>query len=135
MRHHPELILGFILALCLGLAAQTDEPVLLSANIPFYPPLARQARIYGSVRVAFTLPANSGEPTSVKAISGHPLLKSAAEENVKTWRFRNTYAVERKCETMFHYELTESESTHVTFKSFNVVEVVSEKPPPVDSNF
>jgi TonB family protein len=128
-------VLVFMVAVCLGMEAQTDEPLLLSANIPFYPPLARQARVYGTVKVAFTLPANAGEPANVEAVSGHPLLKSAALENVKTWRFRNIYAVERKYETTFHYALTESESPHVTFESFTVVDVVSLKPPPLDSHF
>ena len=128
-------VLTFMVAVCLGMEAQTDEPLLLSANIPFYPPLARQARVYGTVEVAFTLPANAGEPANVEAVSGHPLLKSAALENVKTWRFRNIYAVERKYETTFHYALTESGSPHVTFESFTVVDIVSLKPPPLDSHF
>lgn len=85
------------------------------------------------MKIAFTLPANSGEPTDVEAVSGHPILKSAAVENVKTWRFRNTYAVERKYETTFNFVLTESERRHVTFESFNVVEVVTLTPPPLDS--
>jgi TonB family protein len=128
-------VVVLIFVICGGIAAQTDEPLLLSANIPFYPPLARQARVYGTVTVAFTLPASAGEPANVEAVSGHPLLKSAAMENVKTWRFRNVYAVERKYETTFRYALTESESAHVTFKSFTSVEIVSVKPPPLDSNF
>jgi TonB family protein len=130
-----RFVVNMILAISVGMTAQTNEPVLLSANIPFYPPLARQARVYGSVKIAFTLPANSGEPADVEAVSGHPLLKAAAMENVKTWRFRNTYSVERKYETAFHYVLTESESPHVTFESFTVVEIVSLKPPPLDSHF
>src|SRR5215470_9685199 len=79
----------FVAALCTAMVAQTDETQLLSANIPFYPPLARQARIYGVVTVSFTLPANAGEPINVEATSGHPMLKPAAVENVKTWHFRN----------------------------------------------
>jgi TonB family protein len=122
-------------AACFGALAQADNPELVSADIPFYPPLARQARVYGSVTVAFTLPANAGEPADVEAVSGHPMLKSAAVENVKTWHFRNTYAVARKYQTTFHYTLSESGSRHVTFSSFDVVEVVSPKPPPLDSNF
>jgi TonB family protein len=80
----------FVAFVCITMAAQTDEPQLLSANIPFYPPLARQARVYGVVKVTFTLPANAAEPVNVEAGAGHPLLKSAAVENVKTWHFRNT---------------------------------------------
>ena len=119
----------------LGVVEQTDNPELISANIPFYPPLARQAHIYGTVKVAFTLPANSGEPANVEAVSGHPVLKAATVENVKTWRFRNTYAVGRKYETTFHYTLSESESRRITFESFNVVDVVYPPPPPLDTHF
>ena len=71
-------IICFTIAISIGMAAQTDEPALLSANIPFYPPLARQARVYGTVKVTFTLPANAGEPVDVEAASGHPMLKPAA---------------------------------------------------------
>ena len=135
MKRYVGAFVLMTLVVCFAAVAQTDEPELISANIPFYPPLARQARIYGSVTVAFTLPANSGEPTDVEAVSGHPMLKSAAVENVKSWHFRNTYAIGRKYQTTFHYTLSESESRHVTFSSFNVVEVVSPTPPPLDTKF
>lgn len=46
----------------------------------------RQAGVYGSVTVAFTVPANSGEPTNVEAMSADPMLKSAAVENGRTSR-------------------------------------------------
>jgi TonB family protein len=130
MKRRLGCIICFTIATCLGVAAQTNEPELLSTNIPFYPPLARQARVYGTVKVTFTLPANAGEPVNVEAASGHPLLKPAAVENVKTWRFRNSYAVERRYETTFRYSLSSSESRHVTFESFGVVEIVSPEPPP-----
>ena len=121
------------LAVCLSLGAQTDEPELISANIPTYPALARQARIQGTVKVTFTLPANGGEPVNVEVVSGHPVLKGAAVENVKTWHFRNSYAVERKYETTFRYRLAELRK--VTFESFQSVEIVIPVPPTIDSNF
>jgi TonB family protein len=124
-------VVTLIVAVCVGMTAQTDEPELLSASIPFYPPLARQARIYGEVTVRFTLPANSGEPVNVEAASGHAILKPSAVENVKTWRFRNTYAVERRYETTFRYSLSTSGPRHVSFESFNVVEIASPTPPPL----
>jgi TonB family protein len=130
MKHGLGFVIFLMLATCLVATAQTDEPELLSANIPFYPPLARQARIFGNVKVTFTLPANAPAPVNVEVASGHPMLKAAAVENVKTWRFRNTYAVERSCETTFHYSLSSSESQHVTFESFHVVKIVSPTPPP-----
>jgi TonB family protein len=90
MNRHFGFVILLLCAACLGVAALTDEPELVSANIPFYPPLARQAHVYGTVKVEFTLPANGEEPTEVEAASGHPVLKPAAVENVKAWRFRNT---------------------------------------------
>jgi TonB family protein len=133
MKRSLGVLACFAAAVCIVMAAQTDEPQLLSANIPFYPPLARQARVYGVVKVTFTLPANAGEPANVEASSGHPLLKPAAVENLKTWHFQNTYAVERKYDATFTYRLSDSESRHVTFGSFADVEVVSPEPPPLDS--
>jgi hypothetical protein len=130
MKHQLGAIIWLIFAACLVVAAQSDEPELLSANIPSYPPLARQARVHGIVKVSFTLPANSAEPTGVEAVSGHPILKPAAVENVKSWRFRNIYAVPRRYETTFHYTLSESEGRHVTFESFKVVDIVTPTPRP-----
>jgi TonB family protein len=121
------------LVVCLSLGAQATEPELVSANMPTYPPLARQARIEGTVKVSFTLPANGGEPANVEVLSGHPVLKGAAVENVKTWHFRNPYAVERKYETTFRYRLAESRK--VTFESFQSVEIVIPVPLTIDSNF
>ena len=96
--------------------------VLVSANIPKHPPLACQARIVGVVKLTFVLSGNAGEPTNVEAISGHPMLKDAALENVKTWKFKNSYA-EGKYETTFDYRLPSSGPQKVTFESFHRVEV------------
>ncbi len=106
------------------LAAQS-EPVLVSANIPSYPSLASQARIEGIVKLTFTLRADAGEPIDVQVVSGHPVLKGAAVENAKTWRFRNPYAVERTYETEFDFRLPCSGPQRVTFESYERVEVVS----------
>ena|ERR1019366_6587545 len=84
-------LLSFVLAASFAIVAQT-EPTLTSAALPSYPPLACQARVQGLVKVRFTLPAHSKEPTNVEVLSGNPLLKEATLENVKTWRFDNPYA-------------------------------------------
>ena len=39
------------------------------------------------MKLTFTLGANGAEPTDVEVVSGPTLLKAAALENVKTWRF------------------------------------------------
>jgi TonB family protein len=125
-------VLFCCLTVCLSLAAQTDDPELISGNMPRYPPLARQARIEGIVKVTFTLPPNAEEPANVEASSGHPVLKAAAVENVKTWHFKNPYAAERKYETTFRYRLGPQ---RITFESFHNVEIVIPEPPPIDANY
>ena len=114
-------VLCFAASISITMAAQS-EPVLLSANIPIYPPLAAQARIEGIVKLTFTLRAN-GEPMNVQVVSGHAQLKSAAVENVETWRFKTPYA-EGKYETEFDYRFACSGPQRVTFESFQRVEVV-----------
>ena len=114
----------FAVAISVSMGAQ-DEPVLVSANIPKHPPLACQARIEGSVKLSFTLAANAAEPTNVEVVSGHAMLKGAAVENVNSWRFRNSHAVEGKYETTFDYRLLSSGPQKVTFESFHRVEVAT----------
>jgi TonB family protein len=123
----------FVAAVCIVVTAQT-EPVLTAASIPRYPPLARQARIEGTVKLTFTLSANAGEPTNVEAVSGHPILKGAAVENVKTWKFENPYAVERKYETTFKYRIGPVPQK-VSFESFHSVEIMIPEPPPIDAQY
>src|SRR5436309_16036790 len=86
-----SIILFFAAFISITTAAQ-GEPVLVSASIPKHPPLACQARIGGVVKLTFTLGASGAEPTDVEAVSGPKVLRAAAVENIKTWRFENHYA-------------------------------------------
>lgn len=54
---------------------------------PFYPPLARQARIQGSVLLRAII-SRSGTIEDLSVISGHPMLVGAAIEAVRQWRYR-----------------------------------------------
>jgi TonB family protein len=126
------IVLSFLIALCHSIAGQ-NEIVLTAAHLPAYPPLAHFARVQGTVELTFTLPANQGEPTNVEIVSGHPLLKGYALENVKTWKFENPYAVERKYNTTFDFRFSEQEfagrgRVSVTFESFHHVIVLSDPP-------
>jgi len=77
-----------ILAFVPSLAGQNSPdalPDVVGHSQPTYPPLARQARIQGDVRARFN---TDGELVKeAEAVSGHELLRKAAEENVRTWRF------------------------------------------------
>lgn len=54
---------------------------------PVYPPLARNARIHGSV-VVYALISKVGTMENVRALSGHPLLVPATVDAVSQWRYR-----------------------------------------------
>lgn len=66
-----------------------ERPQLLNYVKPVYPPLARQARIQGQVRISAVL-ARDGSVTSMQLVSGHPLLVQAALDAVRLWRYRPT---------------------------------------------
>jgi len=61
----------------------------LTKVAPIYPPMARRMNASGAVQVAITI-NESGRVIEAKAISGHPALRSAAEEAAKKWVFRPT---------------------------------------------
>ena len=56
---------------------------------PPYPELAKAARAQGAVQVTVTVNEN-GEVTTSQATSGHPLLREAAAEAGKQWKFQQT---------------------------------------------
>ena len=56
---------------------------------PVYPPLARQARIQGTVKLTAII-AKNGTIQKLEVLSGHPLLIPAALSAVKQWRYRPT---------------------------------------------
>ena len=53
-----------------------------------YPPLARQTRIGGDVKLFVVLDA-AGKIVELDVESGHPLLRAGAVENVRTWKFES----------------------------------------------
>jgi TonB family protein len=56
---------------------------------PVYPPLARQARIQGTVRLHAII-GTDGRIEELEAISGHPLLIQSAIDAVRKWRYAPT---------------------------------------------
>jgi TonB family protein len=67
-------------------APEPEGPPPVSKIDPAYPPLARQARIQGDVRLRASA-GPDGHVTHLEVISGHPLLVPAAIEAVKQWVF------------------------------------------------
>ncbi len=66
-----------------------QQSKLISQPKPAYPPLARQARIQGTVRFNVLIGVD-GRVTQMALISGHPLLAPAAQEVVKDWVYQPT---------------------------------------------
>ncbi len=60
---------------------------LLKRVNPTYPPLARQARIQGTVILKIRI-NRSGKVENVALESGHPMLAPAAIEAVKQWEYQ-----------------------------------------------
>ncbi len=63
------------------------QGLLIHKVQPAYPPLARQARIQGSVQLQ-ALISKQGTIENLRVISGHPMLAPSAIEAVKQWRYK-----------------------------------------------
>ena len=62
---------------------------LIDKATPSYPPLAKQARIQGTVRFNVLL-AKDGRVQALELVSGHPLLVPSATEAVSRWVYQPT---------------------------------------------
>jgi periplasmic protein TonB len=63
--------------------------LLINRVQPVYPPLARQTRISGTVRLHAII-SKSGSVESLEVLSGHPLLVRAAMDAVQQWKYKPT---------------------------------------------
>jgi periplasmic protein TonB len=68
-------------------SAGVTEGLLIHKVQPTYPPLARSARIQGTVVLQAVI-GKDGTIQNLHAISGHPMLTPAAIEAVKQWRYK-----------------------------------------------
>jgi hypothetical protein len=61
-------------------------PIVTGAAVPFFPPLAQQAEIAGTVHLRLSTDGRRVS-TIYAEDGGPPMLVKAAEENVRTWEF------------------------------------------------
>ena len=54
---------------------------------PVYPPIAKSARVQGTVVLQATI-SKSGSVDNIRVVSGPVMLRQAALDAVKTWRYR-----------------------------------------------
>lgn len=110
----------------LGQDSPNVLPKVVQHAQPIYPPLARQTRIQGDVRI--TLAIDGESVTNVEAVAGHPLLRKAAEDNVRTWKFAPHSA--SSFVVTFRYKLA-SGDVNVEFLEAPSVVQIEASPPPV----
>jgi periplasmic protein TonB len=72
------------------LGGNVEAARLVSAPQPLYPPLAKQARISGTVELKAIISAD-GRVQNLTVVSGNPLLVNAAVDAVRQWVYRPTY--------------------------------------------
>jgi len=82
----------------------------LESPPPKYPPLARQARVTGTVKLSVLLGAD-GAVQRLEVVDGHPLLIPAALDAVKDWKYEPTLLngepVEVRTEVDINFTLSE----------------------------
>jgi TonB family protein len=69
------------------ISSDVMQGLVVTKIAPIYPPLARQARIQGTVILKVRINA-AGDIGDMQLVSGHPLLAPAAIEAVKQWKYR-----------------------------------------------
>jgi TonB family protein len=99
----------------------TRIPVATHVESIGYPDLARDAQIQGVVNVEIVINSD-GDVSSANAVSGHPLLKQAAEKNVKNWRFDSSSVGGRKLTVTYEFIL-ELPKTNYRPDSRNIFEL------------
>lgn len=83
----------FMLAQC-AWAAEEMGRAILSRVEPDYPEIARLMHVEGAVNVELTAMPD-GSVSGIHAVSGHPLLRTAAENCLAHWRFMRMRTAER----------------------------------------
>jgi protein TonB len=66
-----------------------QEAKIINRVQPVYPPLAKQARVSGTVRLNAVI-SKDGSIQDLQVVSGHPLLVQAALQAVRQWRYAPT---------------------------------------------
>ena len=90
----------------MSIAKGVAAGLIISKVQPDYPPMARQARVQGTV-VMKAVSNQTGDVESVELLSGHPMLVQAALDAVKQWKYRpyllngNAVAVETQVTVNF----------------------------------
>jgi TonB family protein len=118
-----RFILGSVFLLCAFSVdgPTTRQPVATHVESIGYPDIARGAQIQGSVDMEIIISSDGGV-SSANAVSGHPILKEAAEKNVKKWKFDPNSAGNRPLTIKYEFRL-ELPKTYYRPESQNIFEL------------
>jgi protein TonB len=76
-------------AAVIGVGGAVQAAKLVNRVQPIYPPLARQTRISGTVKLHALIDMD-GNVLELEVVSGHPLLIQSAMDAVKQWKYQPT---------------------------------------------
>jgi TonB family protein len=122
----------FCLLLTSTLCAAADRE-LRHIEVPIYPPLARQARVQGTVTVTLKV-ASDGKVTSATTEGGHAILQDYAAANAQTWTFAPRSTESREIVSYvfaFIGDEQYSSASSVVFDLPNKVEIHTTPPKPI----
>ena len=81
--------LQFAVQVPVVVTSEIQAAKIIKRVIPQYPPLAKQTRVQGTVRLTGII-AKDGTIQQLQLLSGHPLLAPVAMEAVRQWVYRPT---------------------------------------------
>ncbi len=96
-------------ALAMQLSSSDEPPIVVTAVAPSYPPIAVAVNAGGTVITEVEVNA-AGEVITALGTSGHPLLRRAAENTARRWRFTPA-AVTRMVRLTFIFRIMPRETT------------------------
>jgi protein TonB len=70
-----------------NISSGVAQGMLIQRSTPAYPPIAKSARVAGTVVLEATI-SKTGTIESVRAVSGPEMLRPAAVDAVRTWRYK-----------------------------------------------
>ena len=125
-------ILGLIVMLvALMVSSPTKPRSVQHVDSLEYPRLALLAQIQGEVKVSVVIEPDGSVGTAISS-SGHPILRQAAEENLRRWRFES--GEEEKLDVIYRFILEQpavlDPHSSCSFDLPNTVTVNSHVPKP-----
>jgi hypothetical protein len=127
----PCLLLSMVAYCSLAVSQHSSNlPDVIGAAVPLYPPLARAAKVQGTV--ILTVLVEGGKVQATKLVSGHPMLSQAAQSNLETWKLVSMPA--RTFSVTYLYKLNDrcKGSPSITANFPTEVTVCSKTSPPIN---